>query len=324
MNSFIAVTTMIVLSLFLNNEPAQSLEKQAVSDTQRTLASDLDAELPKLPFTDWFGKVVGPGAGVVWQLSECGERTDAALNGDGDTQACVEVNTILSDGRKVIVMIAVGTFKKGVTGPPAFRFGVIDQNGVLRPIQRLRDLQKLLSGQMETANIPTIKLPEVNIPSVRPAPNNAYFTGTPPWIGEDFGQLMPIEDPGPPPAPPPPVEPPPAEPSRTMPATSNSTSNTERRDAPDGVRQGAPIFKPQPKYPQNARRFNASGKVEIRVTISVTGRVTKATAISGHPLLRDAAVEAARRWEFEPTVVNGTPVETELVLTFEFATPPPP
>jgi TonB family protein len=319
MNSFIAVTTLIALSLFLNNEPAQSLEKQAVSATQRTLASDLDAELPKLPFTDWFIKLVGPGAGVVWQLSECGEQVDAALNGDGDTQACVEVNTILSDGRKVIVMITVGTFKKGVTGPPAFRFGVIERKGKLRPIRRLSDLQNLLSGQGELANSPAAKLPEVSMPSVRLAPNNAYSTGTPLLTGEDFVQLTPIEAPDPPPP-----SPPPAEPPRTTPATSNSTSNTERRDAPDGVRQGAPIFKPQPKYPQNARRFNASGKVEVRVTISVTGRVTKATAISGHPLLRDAAVEAARRWEFEPTAVNGTPVETELVLTFEFAVPPPP
>src|SRR5215471_17659670 len=173
MNSFIAVTTLIALSLCLNNDPAQSLEKQAVSDAQRTLASDLDAELPKLPFTDWFGKVIGPGAGVVWQLSECGERNDAASNGDGDTQDCVEVNTILSDGRKVVVMIAVGTFKKGVTGPPAFRFGVIEQNGLLRPIQRLRDLQKLLSGQWEPANTPAVKLPEVSMPSVRLAVNDS-------------------------------------------------------------------------------------------------------------------------------------------------------
>src|SRR5215468_1107035 len=99
MNSFIAVTTLIALSLFLNNGPVQSLEQQAVSDTQRTLASDLDAELPRLPFTDWFGKVVGPKAGVVWQLSECGEQIDTAPNGSGDRQACVEVNTILPDGR---------------------------------------------------------------------------------------------------------------------------------------------------------------------------------------------------------------------------------
>src|SRR5215510_2177360 len=163
MNSFIAVTTFIALSLLLNNEPVQSLEKQAVSDTQRTLASDLDAELPKLPFNEWLGKVVGPGAGVIWQLSECGERIDVAPNGGGDSPACVEVNTTFSDGRKVIVMIAVGTFKKGVTGPPAFRFGVIDLNGELRPIRRLRDLQKQLSGQWEPANITAVKLPEVNM-----------------------------------------------------------------------------------------------------------------------------------------------------------------
>src|SRR5262245_24984043 len=300
MNSFIAVTTLIALSLCLNNDPAQSLEKQAVSDTQRTLASDLDAELPKLPFTDWFVKVVGPGAGVVWQLSECGEQIAPAPDGAGETPACVEVNTILSDGRKVIVMITVGTFKKGVIGPPAFRFGVIEQKGKLRPIRRLSDLQNLLSGQWEPANSPAVILPEVSMPSVRLAPNNSYSTGTPLLTGEDFVQLMPIEAPDPPPAPPPPAAPPPAAPSRTTPATPNSTSNTENRDAPNGVRQGAPILKPQPKYPQNARRFNASGKVEVRVTISVTGRVTKATAISGHPLLRDAAVEAARRWEFEP------------------------
>src|SRR5262249_48407970 len=168
MNSFIAVTTLIALSLFLNYEPAQSFEKQAVSDTQRTLASDLDAELPRLPFTDWFGKVVGPGAGVVWQLSECGELIDPAPNGIEDKQACVEVNATLSDGRRAIVMIVVGTFKKGMTGSPAFRFGVIDQRGVLRPIQRLRDLQKLLSGDVELAKSPPVELPELNMTGVGP------------------------------------------------------------------------------------------------------------------------------------------------------------
>ena len=45
----------------------------AVADTQRTFASDLDAELPKVPFADWFRRIVGPDAGIVWQLGECGE-----------------------------------------------------------------------------------------------------------------------------------------------------------------------------------------------------------------------------------------------------------
>ncbi len=313
MNSFIAVTTLIAFFLFLNNQPAQSsLEKRAVADTQRMLASELDAELPRLPFTDWFGKVVGPGTGMIWQLSECGDRLEASPDATGDVRACVEVNTILPDGRRVILMIAVGTFKKGVIGAPAFHFGVVERKGNLYSIRRLRDLEPLLTAPGKLADKPAVNLPEANLPTMRLEANNEHVAGETIWSGGEFGRLVPD------------AEPPPPEPPRTSPAPSNSTSNAETRNASGGVLQGAPKFKPQPKYPQNARRFNATGMVEVRVIISITGRVTKAIAIKGHPLLRDAAVEAARRWEFEPTLVGGTPVETELVLTFEFAAPPPP
>jgi TonB family protein len=312
MNSFIAVTTLIWFSLFFNSQSAQlSLEKQAVAGTQRILASELDAGLPSLPFTDWFGKVVGPGTGMIWQLSECGDRLEASPDATGDARACVEVNTILSDGRKVILMIAVGTFKKGMTGAPSFYFGVVERKGNLYPIRRLRDLQEQLSAPGKLSNKPAVNLPEANLPTMRLEANNEYGAGETIWSGGEFGRLVPDE------------EPPPVEPAPTRPAPSNPTSNAETRKSSGVVIQGAPKLKPQPKYPQNARRFNASGMVEVRVTISVTGRVTKAVAISGHPLLRDAAVEAARRWEFEPTMVDGNPAETELVLTFDFTAPPP-
>jgi hypothetical protein len=49
--------------------------------------------------------------------------------------------------------------------------------------------------------------------------------------------------------------------------------------------------------------------------------VTEAKAISGHPLLRDAAVEAALKWVFKPTTVNGVPVKTSMVLHFIFSVP---
>ena len=311
MNSFIAVTTLIALSVFLNNEPVQSLEKQAVSDTQRTLASDLDAELPKLPFTDWFGKVVGPGAGVVWQLSECGERIDAAPNGGGDTQACVEVNTILSDGRKVIVMIAVGTFKKGVTGRPAFRFGVIEQKGELRPIRRLSDLQKLLSGRGEPANIPAVKLPGVSMPSVSLAPNNAYSTGAPLLTGEDFVQLPVIEES--------PPEPPPNRPQSSTPSPGQSQSIQQ---VVEKVLDGNAITRVEPAYPPTARIMRASGMVMVQITVSETGSVIDAKAISGHQALRPAAVDAAYKWVFKPTTVNGEPIKVQGVLTFNFRSSP--
>jgi TonB family protein len=311
MNSFIAVSTLIALSLFLNDAPAQSLEKQAVSDTKRALASDLDAELPKLPFTDWFGKVIGPGAGVVWQLSECGEQVDAAPNGDVDTQACVEVNTILSDGRKVIVMFAVGTFKKGMTGPPAFRFGVIDQKGKLRPIRRLSDLEKLLSGQWEPANIPVVNLPEVSLPSISLAPNNAYSTGTPLLTGDDFVQLSQIEEP--------PPEPPPNRPQISTPSPDQSQSIQQ---VVEKVLDGNAITRVEPTYPPTARMMKAFGMVMVQITISETGRVIDAKAISGHQALRSAAVDAAYKWVFKPTTVNGEPIKVQGVLTFNFRSSP--
>jgi outer membrane biosynthesis protein TonB len=47
--------------------------------------------------------------------------------------------------------------------------------------------------------------------------------------------------------------------------------------------------------------------------------VIEAKAVSGHELLRDAAVEAAKQWEFKPTEDSGAPVTRQGVLTFSFA-----
>jgi len=304
MNPYTAVTTLIALSLLWNQPVQSSLEKRVVDDTKRTLASELDAELPRLPFADWLGRVVGPDTEIVWQLSECGELVEAAPNGANDPRACVEANTILTDGRRLIVMVAVGTFKKGMTGPPAFQFGVIDQKGELRQIRRLRDLHDLLLNPDKLPKRSAVKLPDLNMADISQVPNNTYVSVTPTLGGEDVGRLAPIEDPEPPPTRPP--------------------QEAERQTPQGGVRQGAPKVKPQATYPRNnnAKRFNASGPVEVQVTISVTGRVTDAKAVKGHPLLREAAVDAARRWEFEPTTNNGVPMETQLTLTFVFTVPP--
>jgi TonB family protein len=65
--------------------------------------------------------------------------------------------------------------------------------------------------------------------------------------------------------------------------------------------------------------MNAIGKVEVEITISEIGLVVEATAISGRLALRSAAEEAARKWVFEPTTLNGAPVRVSSVLTFVFA-----
>jgi TonB family protein len=65
--------------------------------------------------------------------------------------------------------------------------------------------------------------------------------------------------------------------------------------------------------------MNAVGPVKVEIIISEAGLVVEATAISGHLALRSAAVDAARKWVFEPAIVNGAPIRVKSVLTFVFA-----
>src|SRR5262245_14841058 len=114
-----------------------SFEKQALSSVQAMSASDLDTKLAGNPFAIWFNQIIGPNAGVVWQLTECGEQIVAPDETGYDLRACAEINANLPDGRRVFVAISVGTFKKGMNGKPAFFSAVIEQDLQLYPVRRL-------------------------------------------------------------------------------------------------------------------------------------------------------------------------------------------
>ena len=326
MNLFVVLTIIVVWCSFLNNptqapsvsEKQSLLQKQAVADTQRIFASELDTELPRLPFADWFGKVVGSNAGVIWQLTECGEQPDTSSNSSRDLRACSEVNALLPDNRKVIIKITVGTFKKGMIGTPAFYCGVIVQQEELFLIQRLRDLPELLRAPGSLANKLGVRLPAADVPSVIVL-NDAYMARLPAWNGLGLGQPVAIE--APPTPPPAQAEPQPPTGTQKVPDEPGLTAANETPKLSGAVSWGDAITKVQPQYPANAKRVNASGRVDVKITISAAGRVIEAKAISGHILLRDAAVEAARLWVFKPAILNGVPVETQIVLTFVFNAP---
>lgn len=74
----------------------------------------------------------------------------------------------------------------------------------------------------------------------------------------------------------------------------------------------------RPQYPPAARAVNASGQVQVQVTIDENGSIISATAISGHPLLRAASVEAARQSQFMPTLLEGKPVKVTGVIVYNF------
>ena len=90
------------------------------------------------------------------------------------------------------------------------------------------------------------------------------------------------------------------------------------RKVSEGVVRGNAIVKAAAVYPASAKKMQAAGSVQVQVTISEEGRVIEATTVNGHPLLRSAAVDAARKWVFKPTMLNGIPVKVQSTLTFVF------
>ncbi len=73
-----------------------------------------------------------------------------------------------------------------------------------------------------------------------------------------------------------------------------------------------------PVYPVLARQSRVSGIVRVQALIGRNGKVKKATAISGPPLLRQAAVDAVLRWTYSPAQLNGEPVEADTFVDINF------
>jgi TonB family protein len=280
---------LLVICVLIQSSPQiAEFEKEALASVQRRLASSLDEDLPRRPFGSWIKEVTGERAGVIWQLSECGDPDDAKGK-SGDMPACAEVNAVLPNGSKVIVMILVGTFKNGMKGEPTFLGGVIEQNDQFYRVSRLRDLPKLVRNPGSHP----VDLPGV---TAKQALLKLHFQSPP--ATETRGLESGTDGDGQSESPPPPERP---------------------RKVEEAVVQGWAVTKIKPEYPAGARAMNANGSVKVRIVISPKGKVIEATAISGHFALRSAAVEAARGWIFNPTTIGGVAYNMESVLTFVFA-----
>lgn len=69
----------------------------------------------------------------------------------------------------------------------------------------------------------------------------------------------------------------------------------------------------QPSYPTLARQMQLSGTVRLEAVVLPSGKIKDVKVLGGHPLLSGAAVEAAKRWQYEPA-----PVETTEVISVKF------
>lgn len=106
-----------------------------------------------------------------------------------------------------------------------------------------------------------------------------------------------------PPPPPPPAEPEPvAAPIRVSSA----------------VQAARIVHRVLPVYPPLARSARISGVVRLQARIATDGSIAELRAVSGHPLLIAAAIDAVRQWRYRPTVLNGRPVAVDTQIDVNF------
>lgn len=85
-----------------------------------------------------------------------------------------------------------------------------------------------------------------------------------------------------------------------------------------GILNRKAVSLPKPPYPPIAKSARASGTVVVQIIVDERGCVASARAVSGHPLLQAASVQAAQHACFSPTRLSGQPVKVSGVVTYNF------
>ncbi|MGC1684007.1 MAG: energy transducer TonB, partial [Candidatus Acidiferrales bacterium] len=94
---------------------------------------------------------------------------------------------------------------------------------------------------------------------------------------------------------------------------------TQQRIRVGGNVQSAKMIRQvQPVYPQIAKTAHVQGTVLLHAIISKDGSVQELQYVSGPPLLMKAAMDAVREWRYQPTLLNGEPVEVETTVSVIF------
>jgi len=78
------------------------------------------------------------------------------------------------------------------------------------------------------------------------------------------------------------------------------------------------VRQPKPVYPPLAKQARIQGTVRFNAVIGRDGAIANLTLVSGHPLLVPSATEAVRQWVYQPTLLNGEPVEVVTQIDVNF------
>ncbi|PYY16892.1 MAG: hypothetical protein DMG60_13520 [Acidobacteria bacterium] len=91
--------------------------------------------------------------------------------------------------------------------------------------------------------------------------------------------------------------------------------------APQPVRKAVPaklVYSAPAQYPSMARQIHLEGEVIISLDVDPSGKVSAARAVSGPPILRAAALDAVKRWKYQPATLGDKPVVSTEVVKLQF------
>jgi len=179
---------------------------------------------------------------------------------------------------------------------------------VVKVIPRQFDAGKLTAPKIIPKDVATIKEEELPPPTMGVA---GVVGGVPGGVagGTPGGVLGGIIGSVPSAAPPPP--PPPAK-------KEEKAAAPTRIKIGGAVQQAKLVRQPHPVYPPLAKQARISGVVRLSAVISKDGTIQKLEVISGHPLLVPSALEAVKQWVYQPTLLNGEPVEVITQIDVNF------
>jgi protein TonB len=105
---------------------------------------------------------------------------------------------------------------------------------------------------------------------------------------------------------------------QSAPSAAPKIATPKRITVSQGVTQGLLIRKVTPNYPPLAKQARIQGAVVLQAVIGKDGSILNLHAVSGHPMLIPAALDAVRQWKYKPYFLNGDPVEVDTQVTVNF------
>ena len=180
---------------------------------------------------------------------------------------------------------------------------------VVKVIPRQFDAGRLMQPKAVPKEVAMIKEEELPPPS-----SGGVVGGVPGGVpggaagGVIGGIIGSVPTAAPPPPPPPPAAPKPVTPQRIRVGRE--------------VQKAKLVLQAAPVYPPLATQARISGVVRLNVIIGKDGTVQNITVSSGHPLLVPAALDAVKQWVYQPTLLNGQPVEVVTQVEVNFSLEP--